>query len=183
MTPWQFGGIAFGLVAYAVAWVWGGRPERLAAGILLSYCLLSPMTYKWHVDGVYQISIAEDITRLLIFGWMCLRADRWWPFVITAAIALMVLVYVIQLLNPAVTQYAAASAQIGLGYVVDLTLLLSVFERRLAGEPPAGPAAWAAADRATAVRRNRRNELRTPPSKVEDWRDGARSESAKACMP
>ena len=169
MTPWQVGGLLFGFVAYAVAWAWGGRPERLGAGVLLFACLLSSLSYRWEIGGLYLAAMAQDSVRLLIFGWLCFRSDRWWPLVTTAALGLMVLMYVIRLLDPAFSHFAMASGHVGLGYLIDLALLLGVWERRLAGEPPAGPAAWAAADRATAVRRNGRNR------REEAWRDGSRA--------
>lgn len=165
-TSWQVGGMVLGMAAYTVAWLRGGRPERLAAGILLFFCLLSSMTFRWEGGGHYLIGMAQGAVRLLVFGWLCLRFDRWWLMVIAAALAQMVFVYVAQLLTPALTQFAVASALVGLGYLLDLTLLLSVFERRLAGEPPAGPAAWAAADRATAARRGRRGKARSPEFRV-----------------
>ena len=48
---------------------------------------------------------------------------------------------------------AVATAGVGLGYLIDLALLLGVLESRLAGEPPAARAAWAHAKRVTAARR------------------------------
>ena len=161
-TPWQVGGMALGMTAYFVAWIWGGRPERLAAGVLLFFCLLSSLTFRWEGGELYLIGMVQDFVRLLIFGWLCLRFDRWWALVMTAVLGQMVFVYVAQLLAPALTQYAVASALVGLGYLLDLTLLLSVFERRLAGDQPAAPAAWAAADRATAASRGRKDKARLP---------------------
>jgi hypothetical protein len=160
LTIWNFVGIWLGLVAYAVAWVWGGRAERFAAGVLLACCLLSFITYKWEIGGFHPASFAENCARLLIFGWLCLRSDRWWTFVITAALALILLVDVLALLDPDFSVMEAMSAQVGLGYVIDLTLLFSVFERWLADEAPAGRAAWAAADTATAARRRQKDEAR-----------------------
>src|SRR5688572_26285773 len=91
MTPWQVVGIAFGLVAYAVAGIWGGRPERFGAGLLIIYCMLSAMAYGWEVNGFFPGSMALDFLRVPVFVWLCLRSDRWWPFVIAAALGLMVL--------------------------------------------------------------------------------------------
>ncbi|HYD28288.1 hypothetical protein [Brevundimonas sp.] len=166
LTSWQVGGLVLGLIAYAIAWIWGGRPERLAAGVLLFTCLLSSLTFGWEVGGFYWFAMAQDCVRLLIFGWLCLRFDRWWSFVITAALGQMLFVYAAQLLIPAVTQYAVASAHVGLGYLIDLALLLGVSERWLAGEEPARLAAWKAADRATAWRRRRRDGARLQETSV-----------------
>ena len=136
MTPWQISGILFGLVVYAVAWAWGGRPERLGAGLLLVAFLFSTFSDRW------GIATAEDSVRLLIFGWMCLRFDRWWPLIATAALSQVVFVDVFKLLNPSFPLYAAVSAHVGLEFLVDLGLLLGVFEHWLAGEPPAGRGRW-----------------------------------------
>lgn len=183
VTLWQLWGLAFGLVAYAVAWVWGGHPERLGAGVLLFVCLLSSISFEWEIDGFYLIAMVQDVARLLIFGWLCFRADRWWPFVITGALALMIMVYAAQLWNPAVSQFAVASAHVGIGYVIDLTLLLSVWERAMAGEPAAWSAAWARSNRTTANGRNARVEAlpaETAPSAPEAVERGRRGDSAGA---
>lgn len=153
MTPWQIGGIVFGMAAYVAAWGWGGRPERLAVGVMLVVVLVSSSTYTWQVDGFRLASMALDLARFLVFGWMCFRFDRWWLFPVTAALALTVFLHGARLLDPTLTQYALASAHVGLGYLIDLALLLSVWERWLAGERAAGPVAWAKAARTTGARR------------------------------
>lgn len=161
-TSWQVVGMALGLVAYAVAWVWGGRPERFAAGVLIVVCMVSMIVFRWQIGGFHLPALLLDIGRLLVFGWFCLRTDRWWPFVVTASIGLMVFVQSARLVDPSISQYAAASAGVGLGYLIDLALLLGVWERRLAGELAAGPAAWAAADREPATARGRRSKAPRP---------------------
>lgn len=162
MTAWQIAGLWLGVMVYPVAWVWGGRSERLGAGVMLFGYALSSLTFEWEVGGFRLAVMIEDCLLLLVFGWLCFRSNRWWMLVTTAAMGLIVLTHVVKLLDPAFSQYAAVSARIGLRYLVDLALLLGVWERRLAGEPPAGPAAWAKAARATAARRNRRVEARRP---------------------
>jgi hypothetical protein len=160
LTIWNFVGIWFGLAAYAVAWIWGGRAERFGAGFMIALCMLSFITHKWTIGGLHPGVFIENCFRFLVFGWLCLRSDRWWPFVMTVAVALCVLVHAMAWLDPALSETEAFSAQVGLGYLIDLTLLLSVFERRLAEEAPGGRAAWAAADTATKARRERKEAVR-----------------------
>lgn len=161
MTVWQIVGFVFGLQVYAIAWVLGGRAERLGAVVLLIACMTGAIIVRWQIAGLHLPMLAMDIIRLTIFGWLCLKADRWWPLAATAAMALMVMVQGARVLDPTITQYAVASAAVGLGYLIDLALLLGVLERWLAGEPPAGRAAWAKAVSATAARdKARRPEFR-----------------------
>lgn len=155
VTPWQISGIVVGLAVYVVAWFRGGRPERIGAGALLVTFVVSCIILDWEIGGFFWAAMVLDCVRLLIFGWLAFRSNRWWPLVVTAALGLMVLAHSIRLLDPGLSQLALASAAVGLGYVIDLALLLGVWERRLAGETPARPAAWANADRVTARRRLR----------------------------
>ena len=163
MTAWQFSGLAFGLVAYAAAWLRGGRPERFGAAVLLIVCMISSIIFTWRIGGFHLPALLLDVGRLLVFGWLCLWSDRWWPFVATASIGLMVVVQGARLVDPSISQYAVASADVGLGFLLDLALLLGPWERRLAGEPPAGPAAWAKAERASAARRPGRSTAHQSP--------------------
>lgn len=155
-------GFWLGVVAYAVAWTWGGRLERFAAVVMFVHFVVLTMNFflTWEIGVVYLTGRIANYVLLLIFGWLCFRSDRWWPFLMTTAIGLTVAVDVAGLLSSAISSWGAASARIGIGYLADLTLMLSVFERWLTGEPPAGRAAWARADMATTARRNRKKQAR-----------------------
>ena len=76
MTAWQFSGLAFGLVAYAAAWLRGGRPERFGAAVLLIVCMISSIIFTWRIGGFHLPALLLDVGRLLIFGWLCLWSDR-----------------------------------------------------------------------------------------------------------
>jgi len=158
MTSWQVAGYGFALVVYAIAWTRGGRVERFAAGVLLIDAMVTSIAFYWNVDGVYLACLVQDCVRLLIFGWLCFRSNRWWPLLLTTAQALMIFMHGARLLNPAVSQMELASSHVGFLYLADLSLLLGVLERWLAGEAPAARAAWAEAARATTARRIRRDE-------------------------
>lgn len=162
MTPWQIAGVTFGLVVSATAWTWGGRLERFAAGVMLIDFMVTSITFNWHIGGFFLATLVQDGVRLLIFGWLCFQSNRWWPFIVTTALAMAIFMHGAGVLNPAVSHFALASAHVGLEYLINLALLLGVLERWLAGERPVGPAAWAKAARATVARRDRRDEARRP---------------------
>lgn len=167
MTLWQSGGLVFGYAVYAIAWLWGARPERFGAGVLLLFNVLAHEVSGWGVGRFYPGSMALDAATFLIFSWLAFRSDRWWPSLTAAAAGLIILADALRLLDPTFSHYAMVSARIGLAYVVDLALLLGVWERWLAGEPPAAGAAWARATQVTQARKagthtsHRRGESQT----------------------
>lgn len=162
VTTWMSVGLWLGVAIYAAAWFRGGHVERFAAAVMLVVCVLITLNFLRTVDGThnYLPGRIADYGRLLLFGWLCLRSDRWWPFLMTAAFGLIAVVDVVGWLDPAISQWGVASAKLGLGYLADLSLLLGVWERRLAGEEPAGRAAWARADTATSARQNGSGQAR-----------------------
>ena len=152
-----------GVIAYAVAWTWGGRVERFAAAVMLVQCVITTMNFILTQEtGSYLSGKIINWIFLLIMGWLCFRSDRWWPLLLTATMALKAFADLVGLFNPGISDSGLASAKIGVGYLIDLTLMLSVVERWLAGEEPVGRAAWARADAATAARRNWKKGARRP---------------------
>ena len=162
-TTWALVEMGVGVAAYAVAWFWGGRTERFAAAVMLLVFAVQIISAVYGWDEYPPRRIA-DYVRVLIFGWLCLRSNRWWPFLVAGSLGLSAVVDVVVLFNPDISPNGAISAKIGLAYLFDLTLLLSFCERWLAGEPPASRAAWVRADIATSARRNRTRPGR--PSRV-----------------
>jgi len=125
-----------GMAAYSIAWLRGGHPERFAVTVMLLALILSSITFRWTVGGFHLASMLEEIALMLIFGWLSVRSTRWWPFMTTAGLVLIVLVNGAPLLDSSLSSRDIASAQIGLWFLVDLTLLAGVVERWLAGERP-----------------------------------------------
>ncbi|RZJ02885.1 MAG: hypothetical protein EON89_13710 [Brevundimonas sp.] len=166
MTIWGVAGIILSLTVYAVVWFRGGHPERFAVAVLLLHFAVAAMSfaYRWEREGFILPLVTADSIRILILGWLCFRSNRWWPLLVTATLGLIGFVDVLRLLDPTVSRFASASAQIGLGYLVDLALLFGVFERILAGERPAGRDAWARAVTATEARLARKEAARRSAS-------------------
>lgn len=84
---------------------------------------------------------APDVLLLTIFSWLALRGRRWWPFLMTASLVLIVMVHGLAALTP-VGRYVALSARLGLWILIYLTLLVGVAERWLAGERPISEGLW-----------------------------------------
>ncbi len=116
-----------------VGWMKGGHPERFGvAVILLSYLALGPLQ-RWTIGDVYVDSIIENSLVLLFLGWLALRSDRWWPFVATAAMSLIVVVHICTIVTD-ISWDAAVSARVGLNLLLYVALLGGVAERWMAGE-------------------------------------------------
>lgn len=143
MTAFMAASHLLAWLAYSLAWLKGGHTERMGVAAQLCGYVLSSVTFRWRIGDFYWATAAAELTLMLIFGWLAFRSDRWWPFVVTAALALIVLVHGLTILAPALSSYAAMSAQVGLWIVIDTALLLGVLERWLAGEKAvSGAAVW-----------------------------------------
>ena len=139
-------------MSFAAAWWKGGRVERLGAAVLVCDALLTAAIVRLDAPGGHRAAMIVQFLTALAILWMAFRFDRWWLLVASGALILCGLVTVMEVLNPALSLYAALSAQIGLWALVYLSLLAGVAERWLAGEWPAGNAAvW-----------SRRRRLPTP---------------------
>ena len=122
------------VASFAVAWWKGGRVERLGAAILICDALLTTAIVGLAAPGVHRAAMMVQILTALGILWLTLRFDRWWLFVASGALILCGLVTVLEMLNPALSLYAAVSAQLGLWALVYLSLLAGAGERWLAGE-------------------------------------------------
>lgn len=122
--------------AVIVGWLKGGHPERFGATVfVLTYLALGP-AQRWTIGDIYIDTAISDSLLLLFLGWLALRSDRWWPFVLTAATALTLLVHICTVVTD-ISWAAAVSARVGLDLLANLALLAGVVERWLAGERPA----------------------------------------------
>ena len=129
------------VASFIVGWWKGGRVERLGAAILVCDTLLTPAIVGLAAPGAHRAAMMVQILTALAILWLTLRFDRWWLFVASGALILCGLVTVMEALNPALSLYAALSAQLGLWALVYLSLLAGAGERWLAGERPAADGA------------------------------------------
>ena len=130
-----------GLAAYVIGWLKGGSTERRAVGLLLVNDLIA----RFPVAGVRLaddsvFSAVDDAVLMLVFAWLAIRFARWWLLAATALLALTSVVHLLTLAG-SLNLYASVSARIGLWSFLYLALLAGVWERWLAGEPPAAAAA------------------------------------------
>lgn len=107
------------------------------AVVLLSQPAIVNTYNDWVIGDVYVDSTIEDTLKMLFFGWLAFRSDRWWPFVAAAAMVLMLLVHILSMVTD-ISWDAAVSARVGLELLAYVTLLAGVAERWMAGERRAG---------------------------------------------
>lgn len=128
------------MLVFALAWLKGGHTERFGATVLIIAWIVSSappvMIGRLHADHA-----VEDALLMVIFGWMALKGDRWWPLAMTVTMVLTVLVHVSMVVAPGLDHRADIAARLGLGVLTSLSLLIGVFERWLAGEPPVSESA------------------------------------------
>lgn len=99
--------------------------------ILIAFAAAFPTLRIWNVhldDAMLDLGVT------LVFGWLALNRDRWWPLAMAAIMALTVMVHVAIFAVPALGEYAEMSARIGLGILMALALLAGAGERWLAGD-------------------------------------------------
>jgi len=125
------------------AWLKGGHPERLAAGVTVIAFAVSFYTHTLRVGDFYAGDAVVDLLLTGFFIWMAVTCERWWPLFMAAIMGLTMVVYIAAIVVPDVGPYAVISARIGLGILSALTLLAGAGERWLAGEAPtSGAAVW-----------------------------------------
>lgn len=135
ITPFQIFYYVFGLLAFALAWLKGGHIERFGVTVLIIAWVVS-FTPPVMIGRLQADHAVEDALLMILFGWLALRSNRWWPFVMTVTMVLTVLVHLSMVLASGLDHRADISARLGLGVLTSLALLLGVFERWLAGEQP-----------------------------------------------
>ena len=146
MTPFQVGLLILEFAVITVAWIRGGHPERMGAATILIWDAASIGAPAWLQDiGIGEIMLfkmALEIAVLAVFVRMALKGGRWWPFAVSAVMALSVFVYLALILVPEFDRRAEISAHVGLAAALDLALLAGVVERWLAGERPVSADRW-----------------------------------------
>ncbi len=118
-------------VAFVLGWLRGGHPERFGVMVLLVDHVGATHLFAWVHS--FALEAALDVLLLTIFGGLAFRGGRWWPYVVTAALALIVTVHLLAGLTW-IGRYDALSARIGLWILVYATVLVGVGERWLAGD-------------------------------------------------
>jgi len=137
VTPFVLATAILKWAVLALAWLRGGHPERLAVAVMFCDHAVTRLTTR--LPGGHELSMVSECLVAAFFVWLALRSNRWWTLVAAAALMLCVLVFALEWADPAVSRNAAISARIGLWWVICLSLLAGVWERRLAGEPAVSP--------------------------------------------
>lgn len=134
VAPLVLVGFILAAGSYAAGWLKGGHPERFGVAVLVTEHLISRFFQTWQVGGLYVGIAASEFLLLLVFGWLALHSTRWWPFIVTASLGLMLLVLLISTQGPHLSRNDIAAAHNGLIWLVNLAVFAGVGERWMAGE-------------------------------------------------
>ena len=137
MTPFFLFSLLVSLAVIALAWLRGGHPERLGVGIWLMSWMLAMLSNDVRLGDMRILVALVDMATLAAYLWLTQRYDRWWPLGASACMMLILAVHLSAALPSGFTPFGEASAQLGLNLLLTLILGAGVFERWLAGEPPA----------------------------------------------
>lgn len=143
-SPFFLAQLVLFYMAVVVCWLRGGHPERFGLAVLIvDHLATTAFPQYGRVGDAYLSDLARDVVVALAFGWLALRADRWWPIAVTAGVALSAVVHLMGMVIPDLSRYAVLSALLGVWMVVYTIMLASVAERWLAGERAvSGAAVW-----------------------------------------
>lgn len=136
MAPVQLFIILSALAIFPFAWLRGGPPERAAVGFQLSSYVLAVAVQHLRWGSLAVGVTAVDLALWLGLVWLSLRYDRWWLMVAAGAQTLNLMTHPVLLLSASLTTRESVAAQWVFTLVSLYSLLLGVFERRLAGERP-----------------------------------------------
>lgn len=136
MTPFQVVYLYFSLMVLALAWIKGGHAERFGVMVIILAYVAALVATPWRIDDFRVGEAATDVVVTLIFAWMALSRERWWPFAATASMVLALMVHLAMVLVPHLDERADVSARAGLGFLLILSLMAGVAERWLSGEAP-----------------------------------------------
>lgn len=137
MPPTQLFFLISTVVILPVAWLKGGRAERMVVVVLLVNYLVAPFLQPARIGELMFGLAVADLVLLGVLGWLTLKCDRWWLLLATAAQGLVVLAYLAVMTRPEITARENIVAQWVFGLITLYALLGGVLERWLAGERPA----------------------------------------------
>ena len=115
------------------AWVWGGAPERIAAGLFVA---ASAVTYVLPFDPdinfhhVEWANLAIDCAMLLSLGALALVADRFWPMWLSGLQLMMVAVHGVRAYQPGLLPLTYSLVLSKLAYVALVILAIAVARHR-----------------------------------------------------
>lgn len=134
ITIFQEALLGLSILTFALGWLKGGHPERVGVLVMMVAYVVSVLGSQVRVGDVFVVDVISDVVLTLIFGWLAIRADRWWPVAVTGVMALTLGVHMSAALGTEVGLKAQVSARVGLGLLLILVMLIGVAERWLAGE-------------------------------------------------
>lgn len=134
MTPFVILYVYGGIAGMGLAWLRGGHPERQGAMIWIANWTIARLLGDLDVGSLRAGAAIADLIALLAFLRLSLKHDRWWPFGVTACMALWMVLHGLEASSPGQSPVAVISAQLGPSLLGILFLGLGPVERWIAGE-------------------------------------------------
>lgn len=134
MTPFVLLYVCGGIACMGLAWLRGGHPERQGAMIWIANWTIARLLGGLDAGSLRAGAAIADLIALLAFLRLSLKHDRWWPFGVTACMALWMALHALEASSPGQSPVAVISAQLGPSLLGILFLGLGSVERWIAGE-------------------------------------------------
>jgi hypothetical protein len=121
------------LACTVYAFLAGGGPERIGAGVYALSCVLSLIVYRATPIRFHSVEIGVflvDVAVFVAFVILALRANRYWPIWVSALLGIGVLGHLAMLLHPRVIPWAYAVVLSIWSYPILLLIVVGTYAHR-----------------------------------------------------
>lgn len=128
LTASQLVLLAANLIA-ALLLVWkGGRPERIAAVLILALLVLEPLAYPVRINAWRVGGGLVNLVFFLGLVWLAERWDRWWLVFVAAFQLLLIVTFLMPLMTDEFSVRTGIAIRLGLWAVISLLLFFGAWE-------------------------------------------------------
>jgi hypothetical protein len=118
----------------SISLLWGGAPERIAATIISFGVVATALVASPYLERFSDIEInvmIVDVVMLIMFTWLCLHADRFWPIWISAMQLIIVVSHLPKLFMPHILPQAYLTISAMWSYPIVAMLIIATFRHQM----------------------------------------------------